>query len=106
MQALDIDLDTSTPGGRLVLKVIVSLAKWERGLLVERTKEGLAHARANNRVGGRPSKLDAAQKEAALNLLAGGMGQNQVATAFGVSRPTIARLKSTAANSSEQLRKD
>lgn len=72
MQALDIDLDTSTPGGRLVLKAIASLAEWERDLLIERTKEGLAHARANNRVGGRPSKLDAAQKEAALNLLAGG----------------------------------
>lgn len=60
----------------------------------------------NNRVGGRPPKLGAAHKEAALNLLAGGMSQNQVATAFGVSRPTITRLKSTAANSSKQLRKD
>lgn len=72
MQALDINLDASTPGVRLVLKVIASLAEWERDLLIERTKEGLAHARANNRVGGRPPKLDAAQKEAALNLLAGG----------------------------------
>lgn len=44
--------------------------------------------------------------EAALNLLARGMSQNQVATAFGVSRPTIARLQSAAVNSSEQLRKD
>lgn len=52
--------------------MIASLTEWERDLLVERTKEGLAHARANNRFGGRPSKLDAAQKEAALNLLAGG----------------------------------
>lgn len=51
--------------------MIASLAEWERDLLIERTEEGLAHARANNRVGGRPSKLDAAQKEAALNLLAG-----------------------------------
>lgn len=106
MQALDINLDTSTPAGRLVLKVIASLAEWERDLLIERTKEGLAHARANNRVGRRPSKLDTAQKEAALNLLAGGMSQNQVAAAFGVSRPTIARLKSATANPSEQLRKD
>lgn len=46
------------------------------------------------------------QQQAALNLLAGGMSQNQVAAAFGVSRPTIARLKLAAANSSEQLRKD
>jgi len=106
VQALDINLDTSTPAGRLVLKVIASLAEWERDLLIERTKEGLAHARANNRVGRRPPKLDTAQKEAALNLLAGGMSQNQVAAAFGVSRPTIARLKSAAANPSEQLHKD
>lgn len=86
--------------------MIASLAKWERGLLVERTKEDLAHARAQGRTGGRPYKLNAQQQQAALNLLEGGMSQNRVAAAFGVSRPTIARLKSAAANSSKQLRKD
>lgn len=96
VQALDIDLDTSTPAGRLVLKMIASLAEWERDLLVERTKEGLAHARAQGRTGGRPYALTAQQQQAALKLLAEGLSENQVAATFNVSRPTISRLKSNA----------
>lgn len=41
MQALDVDLDTSTASGRLLM-----LAEWERDLLRERTFEGVARARA------------------------------------------------------------
>lgn len=93
VQALDIDLDTSTPAGRLVLKMIASLAEWERHVLIERTKEGLAHARSQGRTGGRPPKLTTDQQQAALNLLADGKSESQVAKIFNVSRPTIARLK-------------
>lgn len=93
IQALDTNLDTSTPQGRLVLSVLASLAQWERELLVERTKDGLAHARAQGRVGGRKPALDPEQQQAALSSLASGMSENQVAKAFGVSRATISRLK-------------
>lgn len=94
IEALDTQLDTSPPAGRLVLSVITSLAAWERDLLIERTQEGLAHARAQGRVGGRPPKLTANQRQSALNSLQAGMSQRQVAESFGVSRATIARLKS------------
>lgn len=93
VKALDIDLDTSTPAGRLILKMIASLAEWERDVLIERTSEGLAHARSQGRTGGRPPKLTTVQQQAALKLLADGMSENQVAKTFNVSRPTIARLK-------------
>ncbi|MFW0168776.1 recombinase family protein [Rothia sp. P4278] len=93
IRALDTSLDTSTPQGRLVLSVLASLAQWERELLVERTKDGLAHARAQGRVGGRKPALDPEQQQAALSSLASGMSENQVAKAFGVSRATISRLK-------------
>lgn len=93
VQALNIDLDTSTPAGRLVLKMIASLDEWERDVLVERTKEGLAHARSQGRTGGRPPKLTTDQQQAALNLLAEDKSESQVAKIFNVSRPTIARLK-------------
>lgn len=93
VQALDLDLDTQTPAGRLVISVIASLAQWERDLLVERTKEGLAHARSQGRYGGRPTALTAEQKKAVRSALKGGMSANSVAKSFGVSRSTIERVK-------------
>lgn len=76
--------------------MIASLAEWERDLLVERTNEGLAHARAQGRTGGRPYALTAQQQQAALKLLAEGLSENQVDATFNVSRPTISRLKRNA----------
>lgn len=93
IEALDTQLDTRTSAGRLVLSVLASMAEFERNLIVERTREGLAHARAQGRVGGRRPKLDETQQQAALAALASGMSEAQVAQTFGVSRSTITRLK-------------
>lgn len=93
IEALDTQLDTRTASGRLVLSVLASMTEFERSLIVERTREGLAHARAQGRVGGRRPKLDETQQQAALAALASGMSEAQVAQTFGVSRSTITRLK-------------
>lgn len=93
VQALDLDLDTQTPAGRLVISVIASLAQWERDLMVERTKEGLAHARSQGRYGGRPAALTSEQKKAVRSALKDGMSAISVAKSFGVSRSTIERVK-------------
>jgi DNA invertase Pin-like site-specific DNA recombinase len=53
--SLHENLDTTTPGGRLVFHVFAALAEFIRELIVIGTKEGLAAARARGRVGGRPS---------------------------------------------------
>lgn len=47
--ALDLNVDTSTPGGRLVANVLASVAEWERDTIAQRTKAGLAAARAEGR---------------------------------------------------------
>ncbi len=46
-------LDTSTSGGRLVFSVFGAIAQFERELITERTRAGLAAAKAQGRVGGR-----------------------------------------------------
>ncbi|WP_286828789.1 MULTISPECIES: recombinase family protein [Kordiimonas] len=51
-------LDTSSPGGRLIFHVFASIAEFERELMIERTRAGLAAARARGRLGGRPRKWD------------------------------------------------
>jgi DNA invertase Pin-like site-specific DNA recombinase len=56
--ALDFDLDTSTPGGRLIAHIIAAVAEWERDTIAQRTKDGLAAARAQGKPTGRPAVAD------------------------------------------------
>lgn len=52
------EIDTTTANGRLVFGIFASLAEFERELIAERTRAGLAAARARGRNGGRPRKMD------------------------------------------------
>ncbi len=62
-------IDTTTSGGRLVFHIFGALAEFERSIIQERTRAGLAAARARGRVGGRPSKLSDDDLAAARALL-------------------------------------
>lgn len=53
LRVLNLDIDTSTPSGRLIFNVVAAVAQMERELLIERTRSGLAAARAQGRIGGR-----------------------------------------------------
>ncbi|WP_435824603.1 recombinase family protein [Nocardia rhamnosiphila] len=50
-------VDTSTAGGRLIFHFLAALAEYDRELIVEGTKDGLAAAKTRGRVGGRPRAL-------------------------------------------------
>ncbi|WP_297804147.1 recombinase family protein [uncultured Brevundimonas sp.] len=52
------NIDTTSPGGKLVFHLFAALAEFERGLIRERTLAGLASARALGRTGGRPRSLN------------------------------------------------
>lgn len=56
--ALDLNVDTSTPGGRMIAQIIVVIAEWERETIAARTKAGLAAKRAQGKPTGRPSVAD------------------------------------------------
>src|SRR5436305_65296 len=60
-QSLTEQIDTTTPGGKLVFHIFGALAEFERDLILERTKAGLAAARARGRLGGRKRILTPAQ---------------------------------------------
>ena len=56
--ALDLGLDTSSPGGRLVANVFAAVGEWERDIAAQRTREGLVAARSNGRTISRPAVAD------------------------------------------------
>lgn len=56
--ALDLNVDTSTPGGRLVANVFAVVAEWERDVIAARTRAGLQALRARGKPTGRPAVAD------------------------------------------------
>jgi DNA invertase Pin-like site-specific DNA recombinase len=85
---------THTKGstGKLVLNILGSIAQFERNLMLERTRAGLAAARAKGRIGGRPRRMGPADVTKARGLLAKGeVNADDVAVMFKVSRRTLFR---------------
>jgi DNA invertase Pin-like site-specific DNA recombinase len=85
-------IDTTTANGRLVFAIFAGLAEFERELIVERTKAGLAAARARGRSGGRPFKMTPAK----LRLAQAAMGKPETKVAelcaeLGITRQTLYR---------------
>ena len=66
--ALQETIDTTSSGGKLVFHMFGALAEFERNLIQERTKAGLAAARARGKKGGRPKALNNQQRELAVRL--------------------------------------
>lgn len=86
-------IDTSTANGRLVFGIFAALAEFERALIIERTKAGLAAARARGRNGGAPFKMTPAK----LRLAQAAMGKPETKVAdlcaeLGVTRQTLYRF--------------
>jgi DNA invertase Pin-like site-specific DNA recombinase len=85
--------DTTTPHGRLMLTVLGGLAEFERELIRARTGEGRKRAKARGVKFGRPTALTPHQRQEALQRLANGDAQADVARSFNVSQATISRLQ-------------
>ena len=85
-------IDTTTAAGKLVFGIFAALAEFERELIGERTRAGLASARARGRKGGRPYKMTGAK----LRLAMATMGQHETKVAdlcrdLGITRQTLYR---------------
>ena len=97
--ALDQAIDTTTPGGRLVFHVLAAIAEFERELIVERTKDGLAATTARGRNGGRKARLNEDHAALARQWRAEGVSVQEIGIRLGrmtkdgqpVSRQTVYR---------------
>jgi DNA invertase Pin-like site-specific DNA recombinase len=84
--------DTTTPHGRLMLTVLGGLAEFERELILTRTSDGRARAKARGVKFGRPPSLTPHQRQEATGRLAKGEVQADIARSYAVSQSTISRL--------------
>src|SRR2546421_7674425 len=92
-KSLTENIDTTTPGGKLIFHIFGALAEFERDLIRERTNAGLAAARARGRRGGRPKAFaDPAKLRMARTLFADKQRSiGDICKALGVSRSTLYR---------------
>ena len=84
-------IDTTTSGGKLIYSIFGALAEFERNLIRERTNLGLAVARAQGRLGGRPPAMSGTQIKQAKRMRTGGMSLTDIREVLGVSRSTLYR---------------
>jgi DNA invertase Pin-like site-specific DNA recombinase len=85
-------IDTTKPVGRMLMQILGSFAEFEREMIRERTKLGLARARLEGRVGGNRHSLTPKQIKEALRMVEDGKSQTEVAQIFRVHNSTICRL--------------
>ena len=86
-------IDTTSPGGRMMMQIVGTFAEFERAMLRERTRSGLDAARKQGRVGGRRPKLKTHQQQEIVQLV--NSGQKTAADAarlFNVHPATVSRL--------------
>lgn len=87
-----VTTSVESPIGRLYLNLMASFAEFERSVLVQRIRAGLASARARGRIGGRPS-LPQATKDRIRHMLAEGFHPRVIARECGVSVASIYKQK-------------
>jgi DNA invertase Pin-like site-specific DNA recombinase len=92
LKVLEQNIDTSSAEGRLFFTIVSAFAEFEHSLIVSRTKDGLAAARARGRLGGRKSKLNSEQLKEVLRMYQDGdKTVLEIANLFSTSRQTIYR---------------
>ena len=89
--SLSENFDTSSAAGRLTMNVLASFAEYERAVNLERTREGLAAAKARGRKLGRPRRLAKDQVDQIRRLVEEGESISKIARLFEVSRSTVRR---------------
>jgi len=82
-------IDTTTPGGRLVFHLFGALGQFERDLIQERARAGLAAAAARGRKGGRKPVVNADKLERARSMIAKGLTVREAATRLKVGKTAL-----------------
>ena len=88
-------VDLTSPAGKMTMGVIAAVAEFERDLLIERTQSGLARAKAQGKVLGRPRSVDAQASRIVVERLQRGEAVAALAREYSTSRQSIMRIRQT-----------
>jgi DNA invertase Pin-like site-specific DNA recombinase len=95
LRVLDLGLDTSNATGKLMLNVLGSVAQFEREMMLERQKEGIARAKSEGKYKGRkPTARKEAQR--VMDMIADGASKRETAQRLGISERSVYRIIATA----------
>jgi DNA invertase Pin-like site-specific DNA recombinase len=103
LRILDMQLDTSTATGKLMLNLLGSVAEFERSMMLERQREGVAKAKAEGKYKGRvPTAIR--QTDRVVAMAVQGSTSAQIVDALGISRTSVWRIMKTNELTIEQQR--
>ena len=91
LRILSMGIDTGTATGRLMLTLLGGVAEFERSIMLERQREGIAKAKAAGKYRGRKPTAKAKAKEV-LGLHAEGLGATEIARRVGIGRASVYRI--------------
>lgn len=85
-------MDLISPAEKLMLSMLAAVAEMERDLLVERTQAGLARAKQQGKILGRPFKTTESQRDNIIEMRKLGESVSSLSRNFGISRASILRI--------------
>jgi DNA invertase Pin-like site-specific DNA recombinase len=89
LRILDMGLDTSTPSGELILTVMGAIAQFERSIMLERQREGIAKAKNEGKYKGRPKHINA---DNVREMKENGSSIKEIMAKHKISRASVYRL--------------
>jgi DNA invertase Pin-like site-specific DNA recombinase len=103
----DEAVDTTTRTGKLVMGILALIAEFETEIRRERQMEGIARAKAEGRMGGRPKLVTDELRDAIIRRKADGLSIRKIAAEIGLSKATVQKvLSSTAPTAAREAYQD
>lgn len=92
LRIIGLGIDTATPNGRLMLNLLGSIAQFEREIMLERQREGIAKAKSDGKYKGRKPTADEKVKMIKRLVEVDGLSASEAAKRAGVARATAYRV--------------
>jgi len=97
LRILNLGIDTTTPTGKLMLTILGGIAQFEREIMLERQREGIAKAKSEGKYKGRKSIALELQQEVRL-LVSNGMTKSGIAKRLKIGEATVYRILRSTTN--------